>query len=106
RASLGIPPDEPVVVCVARFAPIKDHPTLVRGFAHTLRRVPRARLLLVGGGEGEAMLRALVQDLGLTERVTFAGVRHDVPDLLAPSDLFSMASKSDGTSVTPLQAMV
>jgi ABC-type bacteriocin/lantibiotic exporter with double-glycine peptidase domain len=63
-----------VVTCVARFHPVKDHPTLVRAFADVARADEHATLLLVGGGD-DAPLRALVGELGITDRVVFAGVR-------------------------------
>jgi glycosyltransferase involved in cell wall biosynthesis len=106
RRALGIAEDERVVCCVARFHPVKDHPTLVRGFAKAAARVPRARLLLVGGGDREGELRALCGELGIAPRVTFAGPRSDVPEVLAASDLFAMTSLSEGTSVTLLEAML
>lgn len=106
RDALGLPASAPVVTCVARFHPVKDHPTLLRGFAHARARVPEARLLLVGGGDGEPALRALADELGITPAVTFAGVRSDVPAVLAASDVFAMTSLSEGTSVTLVEAML
>ena len=44
----------PAVVCVANFRPQKGHDVLVRAFSEVARRVPGARLALVGGGAGEA----------------------------------------------------
>ncbi len=105
RAELGIPAGAPVVTCVARFHPVKDHPTLLRAFAATSAAVPDARLLLVGGGDA-APLRSLAAELGVAERVVFAGVRRDIPAVYAASDLFAMASLSEGTSVTLLEAML
>lgn len=46
---------------------------LIRAFARMLQRTPRARLLLVGTGEGEAVLRDEVKRLGVAAAVIFAG---------------------------------
>jgi len=105
RASLGLDPSHKVITCVARFHPVKDHPTLVRAFARVAAVVPEARLALVGGGD-KAPLEALVAELGIADRVVFAGVRRDIPAVYAASDLFAMSSKSEGTSVTLLEAML
>jgi glycosyltransferase involved in cell wall biosynthesis len=94
-----------VVTCVARFHPVKDHPTLVRAFARVAKAIPDARLALVGGGD-KAPLLNLVTELGIADRVVFPGVRRDIPAVYAASDLFAMSSKSEGTSVTLLEAML
>jgi glycosyltransferase involved in cell wall biosynthesis len=105
RAELAIPQDAHVVACVARFHPVKDHPTLIRAFARAAPRDPKALLLLVGGGD-DAKLRALVDELGIAPRVVFAGVRRDIPRVYAASDVFAMSSLSEGTSVTLLESML
>lgn len=105
RAELGLSPEQPVVACVARIHPVKDHPTLVRAFAHAAKRVPDAHLLVVGAGDtGE--LRALAGELGVAGSVTFTGARRDIPAVYAASDVFAMASLSEGTSVTLLESML
>ncbi|HZM00549.1 MAG TPA: glycosyltransferase family 4 protein, partial [Planctomycetota bacterium] len=65
-------------------------------------------LLIVGGdpfGDGEARLRQAARDLGLGERARFLGIRHDVPDLLAASDLFVLPSLWEGLGLVFLEAM-
>ena len=105
RAELGLRPDQPVAACVARLHPVKDHPTLVRGFAHAAKRVRDAHLLVVGAGD-TAPLRSLAAELGVAERVTFTGARRDIPAVYAATDVFAMASLSEGTSVTLLESML
>jgi glycosyltransferase involved in cell wall biosynthesis len=105
RASLGFEARHKVVVCVARLHPVKDHPTLVRGFASAAAHEPEARLLIVGAGEATPLL-ALATELGVRERVVCAGARSDIATVYAASDVFSMASRSEGTSVTLLEAML
>lgn len=106
RSALGIGASDRVVVCVARFHPVKDHATLLRGFARVAARIPTARLLLVGTGPEESSLRVLAGTLGIAPRVMFVGIRRDVPEILAASDVFAMTSLSEGTSVTLLEAML
>jgi len=105
RAELGLPPEAPVLVCVGRLAPQKDHPTL---FAALALLPPEVTLLVVGGdpfGAGEARLKAEAARLGLGERARFLGIRHDVPDLLAASDLFVLPSLWEGLGLVFLEAM-
>lgn len=101
----GEPGDGPVVLQVARFHPVKDHDTAVRGFAHALKRVPNARLVLVGDGPERAATEALTAELDIHERVEFMGIRSDVAALLPGADAFMLSSVSEGVSVTLLEAM-
>jgi len=105
RAELGLPAAAPVLVCVGRLAPQKDHPTLLAALARLPAEVV---LLIVGGdpfGDGEARLRRAAAELRLGERARFLGIRHDVPDLLAASDLFVLPSLWEGLGLVFLEAM-
>lgn len=109
RQELSIAADEPVVIQVARFHPVKDHDTGLRAFAqaaHTLSHSgPPPLLLLVGDGELRQPMETLASQLGIADRVRFLGVRSDIPRLMAASDLFMLSSLSEGISVTLLEAM-
>jgi len=105
RAALGLPVAAPVLVCVGRLAPQKDHPTLLAALARLPAEVV---LLIVGGdpfGDGEARLKRAAAELRLGERARFLGIRHDVPDLLAASDLFVLPSLWEGLGLVFLEAM-
>jgi glycosyltransferase involved in cell wall biosynthesis len=97
----------PVVVSVARFAANRGHEQLLAGFGELLRRIPDARLLLVGKGERRDRLEQLVAELGLGSRVVFTGYRdRDLPQVLAAADCFAlMAAGSDESCRAALEAM-
>lgn len=114
RASLGIDPQRPVVLQVARFHAVKDHETAIRAFHVALQAMAASTssqaaslplFLLAGDGEHKEEMETLVQTLGLTDNVRFLGVRNDVPNLMAATDLFILSSLSEGVSVTLLEAM-
>ncbi|MEZ5065337.1 MAG: glycosyltransferase [bacterium] len=105
RAEQGVGPDDPVVGIAARFAPVKDHATLFRAFAHVRSELPSAKLVLAGDGPLREELEALADQLAIRDCVRFLGVRRDVPALLHTWDVFSLSSLSEGTSVTLLEAM-
>lgn len=73
--SLGAQVDEDSVVAgiAARINPVKDMTTLVRGFAEACAYSPRLRLVIAGDGEERAKLEALTAELGVADKVCFAG---------------------------------
>lgn len=86
RRSLGIGPDVPVIACVARVDPMKDHMGLLRA----LERLPGVEALLVGKGTEKLPAQPGVHRLGL---------RHDVHVLLQAADLIvSSSSFGEGFS--------
>jgi glycosyltransferase involved in cell wall biosynthesis len=114
RASLGIAADECVFTCVARFAPQKAHDVLLRAFNMARERAraepgcPALRLVLVGDdpfGDGRQRAEALARELALADSALFAGIRRDVPALLAASDVFVLASLWEGLGLVFLEAM-
>lgn len=102
---LGLDPARRYVAHVARHHPVKDQPTLIRGFAGIAAEFPDTDLLLVGDGPLRPDLEKLVADLGLTARVKFLGVRPDVADVLRAADVFGLTSVSEAASLTLLEAM-
>ncbi len=87
---------------VARFTHFKDHGVLLRAFA----KVPgEVRLKLVGDGTTMGAAKKLAQDLGIRERVEFKGARSDVPGILAQTDIFVLASKTETLPISILEAM-
>ncbi len=91
-----------ICTMVARFTDFKDHGALLRAFA----RVPgEARLKLVGDGDTLDAARRLAEDLGIRERVEFKGSRADVPEILAETDVFVLASKTETLPISILEAM-
>ncbi|MFN0243391.1 MAG: glycosyltransferase [Planctomycetota bacterium] len=108
RASFGFAPGDLVFTCVARFAPQKAHDVLIRAFARALEQVGTLRLLLVGDdpfGDGREQAEAVARALPVGDRVVFAGIRRDVPALLAASDVFVMSSLWEGLGLVFLESM-
>jgi L-malate glycosyltransferase len=105
RARLGLDASRKYVACVARFHPVKDHRTLIDAFAIVAAGHRDTDLLLVGDGALRADLERQCRDLGLSTRVHFLGVRHDVADLLRAADVFALTSVSEAASITLLEAM-
>lgn len=108
RQEFGFAAHDVIAICVARFAAQKAHSVLLRAFAQARQQDPRLALLLVGDdpfGSGRTQAEALAQALGLGARCVFAGIRRDVPRLVAASDVFVMSSLWEGLGLVFLEAM-
>lgn len=99
RRELGLAPDAPVIACVARFGPQKDHATLVRATRLVRDRVPGVRLVLVGDGPLRPAIEALAAELGMRDAVVLTGIRSDAMELLNACDVAALASsRQEGCS--------
>lgn len=103
RAELGIPDGAWVVGSVGRLAPEKVYPLLVRAAAPLLGA--NARLVLVGDGSEAGAIRSEIEARGVAPFVVMAGVRHDIPRLLAAMDAFALSSRLEGLPLCALEAM-
>jgi glycosyltransferase involved in cell wall biosynthesis len=95
--------DPPRLIMVARFEAPKDHELLLRALAPL--RAFNWRMDLVGSGPREAAVRALAAELRLDERIRFIGHSADTAANLANSQIFVLASKSEGFPRSILEAM-
>ncbi|MDX6645560.1 MAG: teichuronic acid biosynthesis glycosyltransferase TuaC [Miltoncostaeaceae bacterium] len=108
RARLGLPDDGPVVSYVGKLVPRKGVDALIEALGLLARRPGGAPLLAaVGIGELRPALEARVRELGLGERVRFAGkVPHDeVAWWIAAGDVFVLPSLSEGLPTVVCEAM-
>ena len=96
-----------VILHVGRIAPEKNLPTLVNAFARLKRRRPTAKLVFVGRGPYEAVLRNFVARQGLADDVVFAGFVPDpeLPAYYAACDVFAIPSKFETQGLVVLEAM-
>jgi glycosyltransferase involved in cell wall biosynthesis len=107
RAQLGLPAGPRVILSVGRLIRIKGPEHLIRAMPRVVAADPSTRLVLVGEGEQRAALEALVRDLGLGARVTFAGQRthEDVIRFMKASDLFVLPSLIESFGIVLVEAM-
>ena len=81
----------------------KNHPLLLRAFADL--QYPEARLMLLGQGVKEATLRAMAAELGIADRVIFAGFHPDPTPFYKTADLFVLSSNYEGFGNVIVEAM-
>ena len=109
RQHWNVPADAPLIGCVARWDPLKDHANLLRAVAALVRdgRDAGLRCVLVGRGmTGEnAELAALIERLGLAERIVLAGPSDDVPAVMNGLDVHVLSSCAEGFPNVVAEAM-
>ncbi|MEL7113683.1 MAG: glycosyltransferase, partial [Pseudomonadota bacterium] len=91
------------IISVGRLVAAKNFPTALEAFA---RLDPQsATYTIAGSGQDQDALNGLSQDLGIADRVTFAGHVNDVPSLLRSADIFLIPSLWEGFGLAAVEAM-
>lgn len=96
RARWGVG-QEPLLITVARLVPHKGQDTAIRALAALRAEFPGLRYVMVGDGHDEQRLRDLARDLGVADRVVFAGALGDdeLAEAYATSTLYVGLSRVD-----------
>ena len=107
RRELGVRPEAPIIGSIGRLEPIKGYDVMITAFGRFAESAAGRDAHLVIGGEGSARreLEQLAERLGVGSRVHLLGWRDDIHDLLSAFSLFTMSSRSEGTSISLLEAM-
>jgi glycosyltransferase involved in cell wall biosynthesis len=110
QTEFGLEGCYPAVGLVAHLHPMKRPEDLIRAAPQVLAEFPTARFLIVGGthaappGYFEGLVQ-LVADLGLRERVTFVGFRHDVAEFYTAFDMLVLTSLGEPFGKVLIEAM-
>ncbi len=105
RSSLGISPQDPVLISVANLHVNKGHRYLLEAFEQAFQTFPSLHLLIVGDGDERKNLLHQVASYTSKDHIHFLGRRQDVPQLLKISDLFILPTLFEGQSNAILEAM-
>ena len=101
------PPSEPRVLFAGVLERYKAVDVLIDAWADVARRMPKARLTLVGSGRDETELRARAIRKGVDNSVVFVShvPRSELSTLLDGSTCFVLPSRSEGLARVALEAM-
>ena len=101
--------DKQLIVSIGRLVRYKGHQRAIEAMPHVLRRLPDARLHILGEGPYEGELRRLVRRLGLIDHVTIApiasGDRRAMADFLASASLVVLFSDYEAHPVAAMEAL-
>ena len=95
RRRWAIGDDHVLVGLIARLDPMKDHDTFLRAAAAVIRDRPTVRFVCVGDGPEpyRGRLKGLASDLGLDDRLTWAGPHINMPEVYNALDLAVLSSR-------------
>ena len=99
------PERKPIILCVARFVPEKDHEILIRAFSLVTRDHPEAQLWLVGEGPRKPAISALAKQILPPGRLRFLTGRKDLRPLLAQAACLVLSSRHEAFPNVVLEAM-
>ncbi len=95
----------PAIVSAGRLAEAKNYPLLLEAMALLRRRVPSARLFILGQGDQEPQLRRQIASLGLTDVVRLCGFQRNPWKYFARADVFALTSRYEGFGNVLVEAM-
>lgn len=79
----------------ARLSPVKDMPTLLKAMKIACEKAPNLKLVIAGDGEDKEKLEAMAKELGLTDKVCFAGWLKDINSFYNAIDINLLTSISE-----------
>ncbi len=107
RRRLGIPEHAPVIGTLARLFELKGYDDVMRAAPLVLERHPETHFLLVGDGLLRERLEREAEELGIRDRVHFAGLvaPEEVPRYIAQMDMLWHLSLREGLPRSVVQAL-
>ncbi|MFB2733543.1 glycosyltransferase [Shewanella mangrovisoli] len=105
RSQLQLTDNTPLILAVGRFTEAKDYPNLLTAFKQLPNELSHTQLAIIGTGEEQASIEALVVQLGLTDRVHFLGLQRNVHQWMSSADVFVLSSAWEGFGLVVAEAM-
>lgn len=99
--------NEFTILSTRGWEPIYGVDIIARAFVLAARQLPELRLVMLGSGSQEALLRQIFSEAGMLDKVQFPGLvgYSDLPSYYQSADLYVSASHSDGTSISLLESL-
>lgn len=105
RAAIGASPEMRIVSIVGRITAIKNHELFLQSAKIVLEKRSDVMFAVVGDGEDRPQCEQMARELGIAEKVIFAGWWEDVEKVYADTDVTVLTSKNEGTPVCILESL-
>ena len=90
---------------IGRLSKEKGVDIFLRAAAHVLSKCPATRFVVVGDGPDLDKTNALIDELGIRDKVSLLGRREDMPSIYASLDLMVSSSRQEGLPMAILEGM-
>lgn len=104
RSRLNLAEDGLAIGTVARLEPVKGVEYLVRATPALAAEFSRAKFVIVGDGSERPRLTRLADELGVADRIVFAGHQDDALAWMSALDIFVQPSLNEGLGRTLIEA--
>ena len=94
-----------IVITAARLIWIKNHESLINIWAKVIQRHPDWTLQIWGEGPEKKRLEEQIRRIGLREKVYLMGYTPDIQKKMAEASIFVLTSRTEGFSLSALEAM-
>ncbi|WP_201593331.1 glycosyltransferase [Psychrobacter sp. Pi2-51] len=94
-----------IILAVGRMHKAKDYPNLLNAIASLKVMRQDFKVLIVGDGPLKEEVTSLAERLGITDVISFLGIRRDIPALMSASDVFTLSSAWEGFGLVVAEAM-
>jgi glycosyltransferase involved in cell wall biosynthesis len=106
---LGINNYGKIVTTVGRVNQQKGHIYFIEAADLVLKKFPETHFLIVGNTQDDKdlyqKLIKAIRNKNLESKIIFTGIRQDIPEILAISDVFVLPSISEGFALVAIEAM-
>src|SRR4030081_2795480 len=99
------PHDEPLLVHVSNFRPVKRPVDCVEILARVLKKEIKTRLIMVGDGSERPNCEHRARCLGVYDQCVFVGKQPRIVDYLSVSDVLLLPSEQESFGLAALEAM-
>ncbi len=96
--------DYKTILCVGRLTYQKGFDLLITAWARVAQQVPDWKIVIVGSGEDELMLKQMAKDLGVEDSIIFAGQQKNMSTFYRQASFFCMSSRFEGLPMVLLEA--